>query len=161
MRVVFGKQLFVGSAVISLVLSVAKPIAFPNLKMSFAESKACAVSGTVKDEPPKDPNADRFGFGDWNVNAERAIWVQSNNWRAGPDGNKVIWIRPAGTTLMVTGKRLDAQSSELQASEDRGYPIGFTVINLQFPTPGCWEVVAKAGQEKLRLVAHVASARIH
>jgi len=62
---------------------------------------------------------------------------------------------------MVTGKRLDAQSSELQASEDRGYPSGFTVINLQFPTPGCWEVVAKAGQEKLRLVAHVASARIH
>jgi len=124
---------------------------------SGAESKPCAVSRTVRDEPPKDQNADRFGFGDWNINPDRTIWVQSNTWHAGSEGNKVIWIRPAGTTLVVTGKLVRAESPTLQASEDRGYPTGFTVINLQFPTGGCWEVEAKAGKYKLSFVARVAN----
>ncbi len=119
-------------------------------------SATCSVSKAIRDEPPKDPNADRFGFGDWYVNADRTIWVAKNSWRAGRDGNKVIWIRPAGTKLVVTGRRLDAAAPPLRATSDRGYPTGFTVTGLYFPTEGCWEITAKAGSKELRFVTEVA-----
>jgi len=149
-----GIQLAIKAVVICLaVVGVVAPGA--------AEPKTCAVSPTVRDEPPKDPNAAPFGFGDWHVNADRTIWVRSNGWRAGREGNKVIWIRPAGTTLVVTGKRIDARAPALQASQDRGYPTGFTVIDLQFPSAGCWEVEAEAGKSKLDIVVHVAGPQPH
>src|SRR5262245_42217459 len=70
----------------------------------------CAVSKTILAEPPKAPNADRFGHGDWFVNADRTIWVAKQRWQAGDDGNKVLWIRPAGTNLVISGKRLDGEA---------------------------------------------------
>jgi hypothetical protein len=118
-------------------------------------STGCPVSKTVKDEPPKDPNADRFGFGDWYVNADRTIWVRNNSWKAGSDGNKVIWIRPAGTKLVITGRRIDAPASPPRATADRGYPTGFTVTGLYFESPGCWELTAKAGSKELHFVTEV------
>lgn len=36
-----------------------------------------------------------------------------------------------------------------------GYPTGFTVTGLYFPTSGCWEVTAKAGSKELRFVTEV------
>ena len=121
-------------------------------------SSKCSASKTVRDEPPKDENADRFGLGDWYVNAPRTIWVRNSQWHAGEDGNKVIWIRPAGTQLLVTGKRQDAEALPLRVSADRGYLTGFTVIDVHFPTEGCWEVTAKAGTSELRFVTQVEAA---
>jgi hypothetical protein len=69
--------------------------------LTVAEStdarKHCPASKIILDEPPKDPNADRFGFGEWYVNRDRTIWVRRQEWRIGSEGNKVIWIRPAAT----------------------------------------------------------------
>lgn len=112
----------------------------------------CPVSKTIKDEPPKQPDVTLW-FGEWYVNADRTIWVAKSSWQAG--GNKVIWIRPAGTKLVITGRRLDAQAPPPRASADRGYPTGFTVTGLYFPASGCWEITAKAGSKELRFVTEV------
>ncbi len=115
----------------------------------------CPVSKTTKDQPPKQPDI-TYGSTEWYANADRTIWVAKNSWQAGSEGNKVIWIRPAGTKLIITGRRLDAQAPPPRASPDRGYPTGFTVTGLYFPASGCWEVTAKAGSKELRFVTEVA-----
>jgi hypothetical protein len=137
-----------GSVVTLQAAEAPAPTAMPS-------STGCPVSKTVKDEPPKDPNADRFGFGDWYVNADRTIWVRNDSWQAGGNGNKVIWIRPAGTKLVITGRRVDAPASPPRATADRGYPTGFTVTGLYFESLGCWELTAKAGTKELHFVTEV------
>lgn len=108
-----------------------------------------------KDEPPKDPNADPVGFGDWFVNADRTIWVRKALWQLGSNGNKVYWVRPAGTTLVVAGRRIDGPARPPRTTPDKGYPTGFTVTGLYFESPGCWELTAKAGSKELHFVTEV------
>lgn len=122
-------------------------------------SYQCQVSKTVHEEPPKDPNASRFGTGPWYVNENRTIWA---GWDAASlvvGFNKVLWIRPKGTNLNITGRRLDAQSAPLKASIPCCYPTGFQATGLNFPTAGCWEVTAKAGVDVLRFVTEVGPPR--
>jgi hypothetical protein len=83
-------------------------------------STTCPLSKTVNDEPPKDENADRFGKGEWYVNSARTIWVRSTPWHSGEEGNKVVWIRPAGTQLIVTDG-VSTRKDHRFASADRGY----------------------------------------
>ena len=117
----------------------------------------CAVSDFIRGEPPQDPNADPFGFGERYVNRDRTIWVRREPWRAGPDGNKVIWIRPAGTQLVITGRRLDVPAPPLRVQAPCCYPTGFQVTGLISPTAGCWEISAKAGASELHFVTEVAA----
>src|ERR1700732_1765901 len=102
------------------------PVQSQSVVQSALSSESCRGSKTVRAEPPKDPNADAFGFGDWYTNLDRTIWVRKSLWGAGQQGNKVIWIRPAGSLITVTGRRLDAEGPALHISADRGYPTGFT-----------------------------------
>jgi hypothetical protein len=118
-------------------------------------SSACHVSRTIRDKPPKDPNADAPGLGDWFVNEDRTIWVEKALWQAGSDGNKVYWVRPAATKLVVTGRRIGAPAPPPRATADEGYPTGFTVTGLYFESPGCWELSAKAGTKELHFVTEV------
>jgi catechol 1,2-dioxygenase len=123
------------------------------------ETATCAVTQPFQDEPPDDPNADPFGFGPWHINAERTLWVglpPDLSWH--PGGEKVIWIRPAGTKLTITGQRLDGEAPPLRADIPCCYPTGFQVTGLFFPTEGCWEVTATAGEHELRFITQVTSA---
>jgi hypothetical protein len=107
---------------------------------------ACPVTPTVRETPPPDPNASPFGTGPWNANADRTIWVWNASfptWRQGLN-RKVMWIRPAGTTLQVSGERLDGPSSQLTSRIPLGYPTGFQVSSITFPSAGCWKVKATA-----------------
>ena len=116
----------------------------------------CNVTQPIQDQPPDDPNADPFGYGDWYINADRSMWAMlqpGRPWRVG--GEKVLWIRPAGTELTVEGKRLDAEAPPLRAEIPCCYPTGFQVSGLHFPTEGCWEVIATAGNHELRFVTQV------
>lgn len=149
----------------------------PQLSVSTT-SKGCAVSKTVVGEPPE-TRADRlafsgFGYGRWYVNADRTIWVRGS-WQAGPNGNKVLWAKPPGAGLVITGREIDRAGSPPRAitapgspplhgarslpraSEDGGsaYPWGFEVTGLYFNSPGCWEITARAGREELRFVTVV------
>lgn len=122
-----------------------------------ASTPICPATETIRAEPPRDPNADAFGMGTWYTNADRTIWagLGVGSWVAGKEGNKVIWIRPQGSQLEVTGRRLDADAPPLSASIPCCYPTGFQVTGLFFPTEGCWEVTGKAGGHELRFVTEV------
>lgn len=75
---------------------------------------------------------------------------------------KVLWIKPVGTRLEVTGRRLDGPAPPLEVTLPEGYPGDFQASGLVFPTGGCWEVearVAGAGPAgTLRVVVPVRSA---
>jgi hypothetical protein len=67
-----------------------------------------------------------------------------------PNGQKIAWWREQGSAfgkLRVTGKRLDAEAPPLNAHIPTGYANtwGFQASGLYFPTPGCWQVVARVG----------------
>lgn len=112
---------------------------------------ACPVTEPVFDQPPDDPNADPFGEGPYFRNAARSLWVSApppdRRWHAG--GSKVAFIRPAGTDVEVSGRRLDGEAPPLHAELPCCYPTGFQVGGLTFPTEGCWEVNVRAGDEEL------------
>ena len=117
------------------------------------QAAQCPVTQPAMDQLPKDPNADSFGYEPWYINTDRTIWASlppNQPWHAG--GNKVIWIRPQGTELAIVGQRLDAKVEPLKAEIPCCYPTGFQVTGLIFPTEGCWEVVAKAGNAELRFI---------
>ncbi len=136
-------------------ISLAPSRASATVRENAPTTMNCPVTKAILDEPPKDPNADLSGVGDWYVNAERTIWVRSQHWRVGSEGNKVIWIRPAGTELTIIGRRLDGWAPLLGVDMPCCYPTGFQVTGLYFPTDGCWEITAMAGNSKLRFVTEV------
>jgi hypothetical protein len=125
------------------------------------ETPTCRQTEPVRAQPPPDPNADEFGFGPWQINDDRTIWATWGTGRmkaARKDnkGNKVLWIRPAGTRLVVSGRRLDAPAPALKATLPCCYPTGFQASGLTFPTEGCWQIEAEAGASKLTFVTRVA-----
>ncbi|MDQ5850738.1 MAG: hypothetical protein M3380_01455 [Chloroflexota bacterium] len=145
-----------GDAVTVEMAAGAEAAAPPVATASPEADPICPLTTPVQDEPLRDPNADPFGFGNWYVNADRTLWADApadGGWRAG--GEKVAWIRPAGTQLMVTGRRLDGESPPLKAGIPSGYHPGFQISGLTFPTAGCWEVTAKAGEHELQFVTAV------
>jgi hypothetical protein len=111
------------------------------------------------DEPPKDPNSDPFGYTSYFINADRTIWAgwAPESWTASPDGNKTVWIRPAGTDLQISGHRLDGDSAPIKADIPCCYPTGFQIVGLYFPTPGCWQITADSGQNHLQFVLQISS----
>ena len=116
----------------------------------------CPTTVAIEDQPPDDPNADPFGFGPWFINADRTMWAYlDGGWTAGKDGNKVLWIRPPGTQLLVSGRRLDGEAMPLRADIPCCYTTGFQVTGLYFPTSGCWEVTAEAEENHLQFVVEI------
>src|SRR6266571_1423581 len=95
---------------------------------------ACPVTDAIWAEPPRDPNADPFGKGPWYINADRTIWAgwDADRMVACPEGNKVLWIRPQGTQLTVSGRRLDANAGPASATIPCCYPTGFQASGLMF-----------------------------
>jgi hypothetical protein len=139
------------AATVQPAVSGAQPTAAP-----APAASDCPITEAILDEPPKDPNSDPFGRGYWYINADRTIWAdapESQSWRAGDA--KVIWIRPQGTQLVITGQRLDGDAPQLRAEIPCCYPTGFQATGLNFPTGGCWEVTARAGKSELRFVTYV------
>ncbi len=125
--------------------------------------RGCRITDAVRAEPPSDRNADPFGSGPWYVNADRTMWAGADvvRMRAGSKGNKVLWIRPAGTQLTVTGRQLDAEAPPAKATIPCCYPTGFQASGLAFPTAGCWEITAVAGAHQLIFVTKVAPESEH
>jgi len=124
----------------------------------FSSAGTCPVSELVRAEPPRDPIDDPFGLGPWYVNADRSIWAgwDAGRWVSGPNGNKVLWIRPQGAYLLVSGRRIDGgDATPLKADIPCCYPTGFQPSRVYFPTAGCWEVAARAGSSELKFITEV------
>ncbi len=89
----------------------------------------------------------------WYVSADRHIWAAAAYLKAGD--NKVPWIRPKGTKLQVTSRRLDANGPPGTAAISDGYGGQFQASGLWFPSEGCWEVTAKSGASEMTFVTFV------
>ncbi|MGA9190685.1 MAG: hypothetical protein WBZ24_03050 [Anaerolineales bacterium] len=58
--------------------------------------------------------------------------------------------------LMISGRRLDDDSPPAFGEIPEGYgDTGFQASAIVFPTPGCWEVTARAGAAQMRFVQKV------
>lgn len=145
-------------AIVVLVLNVA---ATPTIQTQPVTSQpssvsACPVTEPVQAVPANDPNADPFGSGPWYINADRSMWAIAGHWVEGPQGNKVLWIRPQGTDLTVTARRLDADDgATIKTDIPCCYRSGFQASKVYFPTSGCWEVVGRAGRGELKFITKV------
>ena len=132
---------------------------------STTPMRACDTTPTVQATSPRDPGADPV-HGYWYVNGDRSIWVSvpRDGWPAGGrvyrgnhviSGQKTYWVRPRGTALTITGRRLDAAAPPVAADLPCCYTSGFQIVALHFPTEGCWEVKAAAGDRELSFVTKV------
>lgn len=141
-------------------------VGLPTLSASPTQSYLagdCPVTQPAWVKPPDDTavvNPPEFGY--YFVNADRSLWASA--WWTGladyrlqvsNEGEKVGWFRPAGADLKISGRRLDAQAPPLKADIPCCYPTRFQATGLYFPTPGCWEVTARAADSLITFVVEV------
>ncbi len=115
----------------------------PVIASDTALGKSCMISRTIRAEPPLDPKASPFGIGDWYVNSDRSIWVRHLEMGSWQEDEGAL-DPSAGSTLVVSGRRLDANAPPLEWHQPCCYPTGFQVGMLRFPTEGCWGVTEEA-----------------
>lgn len=121
----------------------------------------CPVTEAVWTTPPDDTavsNDPAPGY--YYVNEDESImaaawWTEGYFLEAGERGNKTGWFRPAGETLTITGRRLDAEAPPMAARVPCCSPTQFQATGLIFPTEGCWQVNATAADESLSFVVWV------
>jgi hypothetical protein len=119
-------------------------------------NSACPVSTPVQDRPPDDAHSSTFASpnGTWYANDNRTIWAWW--WGKTSTGDyKVLWVRPVGAQLKISGRRLDADTPALTAWVPGGYHYSFQASGITFPTDGCWEITASAGDARLKFVVRV------
>jgi hypothetical protein len=135
------------------------------VEASAQQTNVCAATTTVRATAPADPSADPVQ-GNWYLNEDRSIWVSvpQDGWPAGGQvyrgsqvikGQKTYWVRPRGMLLQISGRRLDANAPPVEADIPCCYTTGFQIVALHFPTEGCWEVHATAGERELHFVTKV------
>jgi hypothetical protein len=130
---------------------------------SAAAQRACPVTEPAWAKPPEDSAVQGTpGYGYYFINADSSIWASAwytgenqDTLRAGGEGIKVGWFRPAGATLEITGERVDGQAPPLEAHASCCYPTRFQASGLYFPSEGCWEVNAKAKDKELSFTVWV------
>jgi hypothetical protein len=130
---------------------------------SAAAQRACPVTEPVWAKPPEDSAVqDTPGYGYYFINEDSSIWASAwftgedqDYLRAGGEGIKVGWFRPAGAPLEITGQRVDGKALPLEAHASCCYPTRFQASGLYFPSEGCWEVNAKAEDKELSFVVWV------
>jgi hypothetical protein len=153
--------------VVSLLLACTLACGVDAFAQPMAEQRSCPISPLVRDTAPRDRGADPVVDSDWYINADRTIWagpLPAGGWPSGGTlysgsgtvkGQKTYWVRPQGTSLLITGRRVDAAAPALEAHVPCCYRSGFQIVALFFPTEGCWEVSASAGESELRFVTQV------
>lgn len=112
----------------------------------------CHVSALVEDRPPD--GSDAFAGSprpSWYANPSRTIWAQWwGKTYTGP--YKVLWVRPQGATIKVTGHRLDGAAPPVTADIGSGSPLTFQSSGSSFPSAGCWQIDASAARETITFV---------
>jgi len=104
---------------------------------------ACPVSPLVTASAPRDVSADPIESADWYINEDRTIWagpVPGDGW---PTGGVLYRERS-----IVKDRRSAGERAVL-------LPNRFQIVALLFPTEGCWEVSARAGEHELTFVTLV------
>lgn len=75
-----------------------------------------------------------------------------------PPARKFMWWRLVEGALSIDGQLLSAPNVKAIAEIPSGYgAIGFQATGIEFPQPGCWEVVGRVANSELRFVIRVRS----
>lgn len=123
----------------------------------------CPVTPPIAARPP-DPSPPRrrdpLPPGRYHRSPDGKIWAPGNTFApihvTSPIRSvKVLWLKPVGSRLAVSGRRLDGAAPPLDAHLPEGYPWDFQASRLTFPTEGCWEVEARADDSLLRFVVYI------
>lgn len=122
------------------------------------EPSACPITPFAATEPDYEYTETWYG-GD-------GLWAgldrnYAGRWYAsagGDDRLKVMWWREVRGSLVVEGRRLDAEAPPLDAWVPDYGETGYQLGALAFPTEGCWEVVGRVGETEIRFVVLVHSA---
>jgi hypothetical protein len=165
----FSPRVFVVLALACLLLAGCAPVTrrgadgAPALAAAQnAAARACPVTPPLWRKPPEDAAVlNEPQAGPYYVNADRSIWAAAPRqaeaaWRAGEEGVKVGWFRPAGAVLAISGQRTDGAAPLLDSHVPCCYPTRFQATGLIFPAPGCWQITAQAAGSELSFTVWVA-----
>jgi hypothetical protein len=114
-------------------------------------SARCPVTVPVRAVAPPDPSADPVS-GWWHISADQRLWAPSGPPGVAQTGVGSYWVRPRGTHLTFTARRLDVLGPTVTSAEGSGYPSGFYFGTAEISTEGCWEVKATAGTSEVTFV---------
>ncbi len=117
---------------------------------------ACEATMPVAERPPNDPHASPF-LGDWYANADRTIWASGGGPVPGTLRTKVLWVRPVGSELTISARRLDGDAGPVDVSVPSGYQWTYQASGLTFSTAGCWQITGTAGGKTLQFVLNIAN----
>ena len=118
----------------------------------------CSVTQPIEANPPTVvPDGRPFiGPGLFYVSPDRKIWARVGGWDTGAPGVlRVIWLKPLGVPLEISGWRLDAEAPPLRISSSGDDRWDYQASHLIFPTEGCWEIMAQSGNSVLRFVMYI------
>lgn len=146
--------LVVGLAALALTSTVAV-----GMLAKGAHGVECAVTAPVVADPPEPAQPagmgrDSLGLDWWYVSDDGLLWTAAAAYRE-TGADKVLWLKPIGSSLTITGYRLYGDAPPLAAGVPAGYGGDYQATALDFPLAGCWEVTARSGQSELRFVTYV------
>ena len=136
----------------------AAPTPLPTARPSGnTAAQDCPVTKPTTANPPTVvPDGRPFiGPGLFYVSPDRKIWASVGSWStSNPGAQRIIWLKPLGVSLEVSGRRLDAEAPPLEVFAGGDGRFDLQVGGLTFPTDGCWEIVAQSGTSVLRFVMY-------
>lgn len=159
----FSLAIFLAACTASSTPELGRPTP-PRTPEDGPSAAVCAVTEPEWAKPPEDAAVqDPPAFDYYYVNRDRSMWASAwwvgqpeRDLRWSEEGVKVGWFRPAGAALQITGRRLDAEAPPLRSEASCCYPTRFQASDLYFPTPGCWQVTARAAQSELSFILKLA-----
>lgn len=136
-----------------LVLTMSSAVGSPP-QTGFLDG-VCHVSELVKEHPPDGSGA--FAGTprpSWYANPSRTIWAE---WwgKTYTGAYKVLWVRPQGATIKLTGHRLDGAAPPVTADIGSGSALTFQSSGLRFASAGCWQIDASAAGETITFVVKI------
>lgn len=151
------------ATVVILCLGLALRAVTGSAAHSFPLERRCAVtpySSVPAPTPSPGDGYDPYPPGAlWYRSDDGRLWMHPwDRWHAGRDGIKVFWLKPAGSRLSVSGRRLDRHAPPMRADIPNGYPGDYQASGLFFPTAGCWVIRAHAAGSHMRVIVRVAPA---
>lgn len=121
---------------------------------SVATTRSECPETTAASGLPSNSNTAAFSRR-WYASADRKMWASKPE-RFYVRGNKVLWERPTGQQLHVTGHPRGAPDVSLNASIPAGYEtLDYQASGIDFPLAGCWDISATAGSSQLNVTVEV------
>jgi hypothetical protein len=145
-----GQAASTTAPVADVTASVTTPLA-----QAAPDARGCPAS-PITTERPANSNTAAWSK-TWYRSPDGAIWASETGLRKYTGkSSKVLWAKPAGSRLQVQGRRLDGEAPPLGVHMPCCYPDDYQASGLTFPTPGCWEIEAKAARAEWRFVVYIA-----